>query len=347
MSRNEGECPTKVGIFVDDQKWWARLGHVILMDIEFLNGKFGKEKRLKLQQAPITQYLGLVWDRTTEGECLITCPKQIEELLATVETTGIRATPGVEDGLSRKEGSPLLSEARRVIFTTATMKGMYIGKRVRPDIFTMFHCLSRAVTKATEHDWEKLIHLLQYVRGTKHYGLLLKPGDSLVLSLYCDSALGNQYDLSSTSGKGLYHGSSGRGEHNGGNPIDWSTSVQKNRSINSCHSELICLTDSVPRAIEMRNFMIEEGMTKAEDPILVFEDNISCINIAKRGRDAAGPMSRHLDLRAIWFKDFLDRKEMRIVHLRSEMMRADLLTKSAQGKQFHRLLPTLVYPGKK
>ena len=344
MTRTAGEKKVSVANWVDDQRWHSKWIAMILADIEFLNGKFGKEKRLKVQQSPVTEYLGLIWNRSVKGECLITGPKHIDEMLAGIETTGIRTTPGVEDALSCLKDSPLLPEKRRATLAKLVMKAMYIGKHFRPDILVMAHCISRMITKATEHDWNKLVHLLQYIRGTRDYGLMLRPGNSLALTKYCDSSLGNQYDLASTSGDATYFGACGRGVHNGGNPIDWSTKVQKTRSINSCHAELICLTDSVPKIIEMRNFLIEEGAINAKEPTLIFEDNVSCINIATEGRDAAGPMSRHLDLRAIWFKDYLTRSELRIAHLRTDLMRADLLTKSAQGKQFHQLLPTLVYP---
>lgn len=218
-----------------------------------------------------------------------------------------------------------------------------MGTRFRGDVLTVATHLTRRCTKANKDDWGKLIHLLQYFNGTKEYGLLLKPGKSLRLYHFADSALGND-DYQSTSGISSYCGDSGLRTHNGGGPVFCGTRRQKYRSTNSAHAELGCLSDFLPYMIWSRNFLIECGVPEASEPALIWEDNEACIQLATRGRAAAGQMSRHLALRMFVVKQHLDEGELRIAHIPTEEQRGDLLTKSVTGKQFHGLVFTIVSP---
>ena len=93
-----------------------------------------------------------------------------------------------------------------------------------------------------------------------------------------------------------------------------------------------------------RNFLIDCGVPEASEPALIWEDNEACIQLATRGRAAAGQMSRHLALRMFMVKEYLDAGELRISHIPTGEQRGDLLTKSVIGKQFHSLVLTIVSP---
>ena len=83
-----------VCIFVDDLRWMSTEPKYLLDDIEHLNSKFGRTKKLTLQEGKVTEFLGMVWDRTIDGECRITCPKGIKQLSELIRVSATRATPG-------------------------------------------------------------------------------------------------------------------------------------------------------------------------------------------------------------------------------------------------------------
>lgn len=340
FNREEDGIQCSVAIFVDDQMWWSMNIQLARDNIAFLNTKFGVTMPLKVQDAKISDYLGFPWDRSVKGETRITCPKQIKELLELVKVDGTKPTPGIEKMQEVDETSAPLTEAERKVFTSVVMKALYIAKHVRGDILVSVSFLSRRMTKATKEDQSKLV---QYISGTPDHCLLLKPGDSLTISAYCDTAYSNWgLDEKSTSGCAIYIGDCGRGVHNGGCPIYINGLKQKCRSRSSAEVELICLSDSGSQILWTRSFMIAQGIKEANNPVLVFEDNLSCIRQLEAGR-ATGELTRHLRLHLFWLKEHIGSRELRLAHLPTDLMRADLLTKSVTGRQFVSLVPTIVH----
>ena len=342
-SRKVNGVDITVAVFVDDQRWFCISIKMIRDDIRYLNALFGKQKAMKVNEEKVASYLGLLWDTSVPGQTFITSPRHMQEILVMTPIKDTRATPGTETTMEIDETSEPLPEVQRVLYSKIVGKALFMGTRFRGDVLTVATHLTRRCTKATEDDWGKMIHLLQYFNGTKDYGLLLKPGKSLRMFHFADSALGND-DYQSTSGISSYCGDSGLRTHNGGGPVFCGTKRQKYRSGNSAHAELGCLSDFLPYMIWSRNFLIECGVPEASEPALIWEDNEACIQLATRGRAAAGQMSRHLALRMFVVKEYLDAGELRISHIPTEEQRGDLLTKSVTGKQFHSLVPTIVSP---
>ena len=175
--------------------------------------------------------------------------------------------------------------------------------------------------------------------------MLLKPGSGLALTVYCDAAYGNWgADEHSTSGCAIYVGDCGRGEHNGGCPVFVKCKKQTCRSRSSAEAELVCVSDCGSQIIWAREFMIAQGIKEIEEnSTLIFEDNEACIDLLEAGRPK-GEMTRHLRMRLFWLKEHLDNQALRMAHLPTEQMRADLMTKSVTGKQFESLFRTIVNP---
>jgi hypothetical protein len=175
--------------YVDDLRWYSLNKDFLMADIAHLNKKFGVIKKLTLQDCNITEYLGMIWDRSTPGECRITFPKGIKQLLDMIEVKQTRATPGDGDLLKVDVDSKPLPEDRRQVFVSAVMKALDLAKHVRADILTASSFLAQRMTKATEEEWSKLTRrrMLEYVSGMKEHGLLFRPGKGLALTVHCDN----------------------------------------------------------------------------------------------------------------------------------------------------------------
>jgi hypothetical protein len=65
-------------------------------------------------------------------------------------------------------------------------------------------------------------------------------------------------------------------------------------SKSSTEAELVTLSDSANQALIMRNFPMAQGYNCG--PVIVFQDNMSCMTLIERGRSGA-ERSRHIDLR--------------------------------------------------
>ena len=214
-----------------------------------------------------------------------------------VVVTQTRVTPGDDELLKVDVDSKPLPEERRQVFVSTVMKALYPAKHVRADILNDSSFLARRMTKATEEDWSKLTHMIEYASGTKDHGLLLRPGKGLALTVYCDAAFGNWgADEHSTSGCVIYVGDSGRGEHNEGCPVFVKCKRQTCRSRSSAEAELVCVSDCGPQVLWTRQFMMAQDIQEIEEnATLIFEDNEACIDLLQNGRPQ-GEMTRHLRL---------------------------------------------------
>jgi len=72
------------------------------------------------------------------------------------------------------------------------------------------------------------------------------------------------------------------------------------------------------------------------DPAVLEQDNMSAMALVKRGQPASA-RTRHMDIRFFWLTDRVKSGEIQIVHVPTELMLADMLTKPLQGEAFMRL----------
>ena len=63
---------------------------------------------------------------------------------------------------------------------------------------------------------------------------------------------------------------------------------------------------------------------------IAYQDNLSTIGMLNNGRPKA-ERSLHIKKNLFWFKDVIDEGLIKVTHLRTELMTADLLTKPKQG----------------
>ena len=67
---------------------------------------------------------------------------------------------------------------------------------------------------------------------------------------------------------------------------------------------------------------------------IVFQDNMSAIQLEKNGLASAGKRSRHLNIRLFFMTDLIKRKELTVQYCPTEEMDADYMTKPTQGQTF-------------
>jgi hypothetical protein len=114
-------------------------------------------------------------------------------------------------------------------------------------------------------------------------------------------------------------------------PVHAKSSKQTNVTKSSTEAELVGLSDSANQGIFMRNFIIAQG--HAVGPLVIYQDNMSCMALIERGRSAA-ERTRHIAIRFFWISERVSSKEVQVVHKPSLQLYANLLTKPLQGPQF-------------
>ena len=108
--------------------------------------------------------------------------------------------------------------------------------------------------------------------------------------------------------------------------------TQKNVTLSSMEAEYVAMADGMKEAIFLRylwNFIFPDrdvGCT------LIHEDNVSAIHLACN--PATTPNSKHIDIRHHFIRDRVERGEFKVVHVRSDLQRADFLTKPLPKETF-------------
>ena len=170
-----------------------------------------------------------------------------------------------------------------------------------------------------EDDQAKLDRVLRYINSTKDLYLTLELSDSVQVTSYIDAVYGIHNEARSvtgsiiTLGKGAFHARSTK---------------QKLVSKSSTEAELIALTDESSQVLWTRNFLVEQGYTPG--PAIIYQDNMSTMTLVEKCR-STNEHTRHIDIRYFFIKDRVDTGDLKLVHLPTAEMTADILMKPLQG----------------
>jgi hypothetical protein len=94
------------------------------------------------------------------------------------------------------------------------------------------------------------------------------------------------------------------------------------------------MSDVLPQIIWTRDFLCEQGYVIP--PATLYQDNTSTITLAEKGHSRSA-RTRHIGIRFFFVKDRMDGGEVRLVHMPTSEMIADIMTKSLQGALFRKM----------
>ena len=77
------------------------------------------------------------------------------------------------------------------------------------------------------------------------------------------------------------------------------------------------------------------GQGYSHGPVVLYQDNLSCMSLINKGKSSS-EINRHMAIRYFWLSEKVKKNELKLVHVRTEDMCANILTKPLQGSQFER-----------
>jgi hypothetical protein len=92
----------------------------------------------------------------------------------------------------------------------------------------------------------------------------------------------------------------------------------------STEAELIGVSDALSQVLWIRDFI--KHLNGNKEPATLFQDNTSTIRILERGI-ADGPTTKHINIRYHFVKERIDLNEVKVVHMNTKKMIADIFTK--------------------
>ena len=204
---------------------------------------------------------------------------------------------------------------------------LYLAGRTRPDIMYAVYNVSKFSCKPTKTHWTAVKRILRYLKGTMNYGLLYtKVGSSFDCVGYSDSDwAGDLNDRKSTSGFVFIMS---------GAPVSWSTKKQSCIALSTAEAEYVALSRAVQEALWLQQILTDLNC-KNSKPMLLYEDNQSCIAICKNS--VFHGKTKHIDIKYNFVKDHIDKKDIEVKYCSTDLMLADIFTKGLLGNKFQSL----------
>ena len=298
--------------------------------------------RMKISRGLKHKYLGMDLDYSKRGQCKITMFGYVDEILAawkaadqTTDEEGFKTV----DSSKRKtkssaapenlfvvdEDCKKLSPVKAKAFHNIVAKALYVMKRARPDISVAIAFLTTRVRQPDQDDWDKLSHLMKYLRGTKDLPLILGADGTGIVKWFVDASFAVHPNMRSHSGGAVTLGR--------GCPIVTSTK-QKLNTMSSTESELVGVDDLMPSVLWTRNFLKAQGYKVTEN--LLYQDNKSAILLEKNGKASSSKRTRHIAIRYYFVTDRIAKGELTVEWCPTADMIADFMTKPLQGALFRK-----------
>ncbi|MFO0359371.1 MAG: reverse transcriptase domain-containing protein, partial [Flavobacteriales bacterium] len=196
---------------------------------------------------------------------------------------------------------------------------MYSVMGTRPDIAFAVSLVSRFLSNWDDSHWQAVKHILRYVKGTQGHGITYdrKSVSSFSLIGYCDADWGGDIEdrKSMTGYLFLLCGA----------PISWMSKKQSTIALSSTEAEYLAATHATKEAIWLRHLLLDLGFVPS-GPTTIFEDNQSCIAIARNPAHHA--RTKHFDIQHHFVREKMELKEVDLVYCPTSDMLADMLTKA-------------------
>jgi hypothetical protein len=309
-----------IPVFIDDMTIAAKSKQ------EIQKVKDDLRKHFKLRDLGPTSFLLGVEIKHDCPKCTLTLSQHqyILDLLdrfnlADCNTVTTPLDPNIRLSSSMSPQSPQeIDEMRSVPYLQAVGALMYLAVATRPDIAYSVGVLARFSKNPGMQHWKAVKHLFRYLKGTLDHKLTYSPTSSAELFVtYSDADHGGNPDNGrSTSGYVVKMGSGA---------ISWSSRLQGIVALSTTEAEYVAATSAGQEILWLRNLFTELGY-KLDSPSTLHIDNRSALSVAKNP-EHHGRM-KHLDLRFYWLRDQVEKGAINVVHLRTDAMPADIMTKA-------------------
>ena len=102
----------------------------------------------------------------------------------------ISRNPASDHLFKVRDDQPKLDEQKAHVFHTFTAKALFATKRARPDIHTSVAFMTTHVICPDVDDWNKLLRMMRYLRGTKELPLILSADSTNIVKWWVDGSYG-------------------------------------------------------------------------------------------------------------------------------------------------------------
>ena len=300
----------------------------------------------------LQDYLGTRFTQHADGSVELSQPRMVSRILAMVgldsdsERVKTHDTPACDTRLLDNDpnGLPRMGtwKYRSVVGALSYLQAM-----VRPDITMSVQQCARFCNNPQKQHEEAVKRICRYLLKTKDRGLIFRPDPSRGLECYVDADWAGSWQDRLSNDPLSTHSRTGYVILYAGCPIVWASKMQTLVSLSTTEAENIALSSSLREVIGILNLLNELKDRKftfnGSAPKVhcrVFEDNMSCIEIATNHRTR--PRTKHLSVRLHHFRSHVIQKTISIQHVSTTEQLADMFTKPLARIQFQKFWDRLM-----
>lgn len=205
---------------------------------------------------------------------------------------------------------------------------MYIAVCTRPDIAHSVSFLSQFNDCYSDAHWKAAKRVLRYLKGTIDYRLMYEKS-GLDVRGYVDADWAScEIDRKSYTGYVFKIGNS---------IVSWESRKQKTVALSSTEAEYMALANACKESLFIRTFLKE--CLNIDCVTTLFNDNQSALKLSENCMYHA--RTKHIDIRHHFIRDVVKNNLIKIEHLSTEDMTADLLTKPLSSVKFNKFVSQL------
>jgi hypothetical protein len=203
---------------------------------------------------------------------------------------------------------------------------MFLARHTRPDILMPVTYLASKSSAPTAEDYSNAVRVVAYIAGTKTIAMQFSSSASLEPNIFADASHLLHLDARGHGGIILSLGSA---------PILTKSYKLKLNTKSSTESEIVVL-EAATSYSTWWNLLLEELNIKNKNPIIIYQDNTSGIQMVKN--QLFDNLNKHLVNRVQIIKQQLDLNTILIRYCPTDRMIADILTKICDKNTIQRLL---------
>lgn len=200
---------------------------------------------------------------------------------------------------------------------------LYLAEGTRPDIAFATHDVSRFNAQHSGEHWEAVLRILRYLKGTMDLKLCYENSDDdkkNCLKAYSDSDWASDVDKRRSCTGSIVLLSNGA--------VTWKSKRQEIVALSSTEAEYVALSETTKEILWIQQ-LINELKPKYVGCVEIFVDNTSAMSIANE--EAFRARTKHIDIRHHHIRQQLELGKIKLSHVSTNHMTADLLTKAING----------------
>lgn len=196
----------------------------------------------------------------------------------------------------------------------------HIANSTHPDIAFATNYLQRYASDLCSIHWNRVMHVLGYLKRTLEYKIIYRRGSSEDNELTPIGFVDSSHGDNRTTGKSTM----GYVFTMAGGPVSWSFQVQKRVALSTTEAEYVAAVHGGQQSKWMGSFLDELELYK-DWPYPLWCDNNSTIDLAHSTKGHG--KSKHFSMDYHWIHNAVQLKELDVKYIASEENLADVFTK--------------------